>query len=192
MKTSLPILITMLLLVSAVASNAQNKYQIRSLKTVKPIGPIADSTSQPYNISIELDHHYPYCGGAYPDESEMYNYQILANATFHLYNIETGEKSNVKTDSTGTLKLNLPPGKYGLREMYKDCTFSEFCARYQTTAGDYYERADSSCYENWWKSNFIEFTVTSPTFLQTFSYTFSDHCFTGNNPCISYMGPWPP
>ena len=172
-------------------SHAQYKRMIRKTNAVE-YGPQPDSVNTEANVEVNVDHYYPYCGGAYPDESELNNYSILSNTSFMLYCLDTNEKLIVKSDQYGTIRLMLKPGRYALREMYKECSYEEFAEKYKPkTLGSDYEE-DPLCYKRWWASYFLDFTIESPEIKQVFNHTFFDACFTGNNPCISYFGPYPP
>jgi len=172
-------------------SNAQYKRMIRQTE-LSHFGPQVDSAGIEANVEVNVTHYYPYCGGAYPDESDLNNYSILSNTSFMLYCLDSNEKIIVKSNANGTIKLNLKPGKYALREMYKECTYEEFAEKYKPkNIGNDYEE-DPLCYKRWWASYFLEFTVESPEVKKVYDYSFYDACFTGNNPCISYFGPYPP
>jgi len=146
----------------------------------------------PINIIIFIDQYIPYCGGASPSEEQMNNYQAFGNTDFVLVNIETGEKIIVKTDSTGHLNLSLPIGKYGIKEIFKNCTFQEFYQNALSQSNSYIQEMDEECYRNWWSSYLGEFSITESTSVIKEHYSTSQGCFTGNNPCIIYTGPYPP
>lgn len=187
MKHNLVLLIFIFRLMTGVVSVAQ--YYNPNTTVILPS---PDSAAFRCNVIIAIDHYFPYCGGAYPTDDQMNNYQKIVNAPFLLIDLDTGEKQTVKTNTSGELVLNLKPGRYGLKETFKDCSFEKFMEHYTIESSDYYADGGIDCYKNWWASNFLEFTVTAVEEKQTLRYTFSDQCFTGNNPCISYMGPYPP
>ena len=147
-----------------------------------------------YNVSIKLFRFTPYCGGAAPDwEMEQRQTSPMNYTTLLLLDLDANMKREVKTDSAGVLYLNLKPGKYAIREKYKDCSFEEFKKQNFQNSDDYYiSTPDSNCYYNWWSSNFLEFEVTKEDSLYQYSQTTYSQCFTGRNPCINYIGPWPP
>lgn len=152
-----------------------------------------DSADQ-YNISIYFTHFTPYCGGAAPDPGRIAQQtRAQSNTYFLLINLNTGEKSKVKTNDMGFLYLNLPQGKYAIREMYKDVSFEEFREQYYQPPSDYHQESpDEECYRKWWQSNLGEFTILAGDEVQELKMGTSESCFTGNNPCISYTGPYPP
>ena len=147
-----------------------------------------------HNISITITHFQPWCGGMAPTEEMMERQtQLQRYTSFILLDIISGEKSKVKTDSTGTLYLKIAPGKYAIRELYKDCTFEEFKAENYREPDDYYVvNGQADCYETWWASNLGTFEILAGDEIQHFDWSTRDRCFTGNNPCVSYTGPWPP
>lgn len=193
------IISVVLILVLSNTLYGQKENKVRNQKVKKEIiqdtlNVITENTLiDTCNVSIKFMHYYPYCGGAYPDESEMNNYVILTNTTFNLINLDDKSKIQVKTDSLGYLKILLPLGRYGIQELYKDCTFDEFYARYKSTTTDQYtEEQGIVCYRSWWSSMLVEFEITDSTPVFVWEATTFSACFTGDNPCMTYFGPYPP
>lgn len=178
------------------SASAQKKERVKKIKPERSIkDQTVDSSAlflQSFNVSIYITQYYPYCGGAYPDESEQNNYQPLRNSNFVLINFTTNTETMVQTDSTGTLKLNLAPGKYGIKELYKNIPFDEFYEKYYVGGNDQMKAEGKECYRGWWSSLLGEFIIVDPTTKIQSDYTIYSACFTGNNPCLSYFGPWPP
>ena len=150
--------------------------------------------NEPFNVKISITHYTQYCGGAAPSEETLSRLnQPEANTSFVLLNLETQEKSEIKTDSTGTIYLNLPIGKYAVREKFKDCDYETFVSQNPTPTGKYHvEVPDTNCYKNWWAANLSEFEIVKDSPVQFFNLGTRTNCFTGNNPCIYYNGPHPP
>lgn len=172
--------------------NKEQKEKIIVTDSVNIVS-FKDSTNERiYPVQIFMQHYIPYCGGAAPNWDQMNNYNPMANTNYHLIDLETGKKSKVLTDENGYLKLRLPTGKYGIQELFKDCTFGEFQEKFKIEQTDFILPKDSECYKNWWQSNLGEFEVISQSETQSSSMTESESCFTGNNPCIIYIGPYPP
>ena len=145
-----------------------------------------------YNVQVKILRYIPYCGGAAPSEEMMNNYQPGIN-DFVLINNSTKEKSTFRTDSLGMYQLNLDNGEYIIREIFKDLTYEEFYAKNSITKGQYYKNTtDTDCYRKWWEQNLFEFEITDTTTIIQLTSTLKSACFTGNNPCIMYNGPWPP
>lgn len=181
------------LLTSVSAQKTSRVKKVKQKESVKeqivnPTALVIDSI----NVSIYITHHYPYCGGAYPDESEMNNYQPLANTNFVLINFTTNTETIVKSDSTGTLKLNLAPGKYGIKETYKNIPFEEFYEKYYVEGNDQTQAEGKECYRSWWSGLLSEFVIVDSATKIKSDCTIYDACFTGINPCLNYFGSWPP
>lgn len=147
-----------------------------------------------YNVQLQLYNFTPYCGGAAPDwEDEMRQTSPMSNTTFIFIDYNTDTKREVKSDNNGVLRMYLQPGKYALREKYKDVSYEEFYKQYYHAPDDYYfNNGDTSCYYNWWTSNLVGMVITNPDSLYDYQVTTYAQCFTGINPCISYMGAYPP
>ena len=145
------------------------------------------------NVNITITHHTPYCGGEAPSQDmlDRLSYAI-SNTHYNLINLKTLEKTKVKTDSLGILHLNMGIGSYAIQEMYKDCSFSEFMQRANPQTGMYMKDMGEDCYKTWWQSHLGEFTVISEDEFQHLYMGESESCFTGNNPCLMYTGPYPP
>ncbi|MBK7129418.1 MAG: hypothetical protein IPM74_07105 [Crocinitomicaceae bacterium] len=190
-------LVMILFLSKSIYAQKENKVRNKKVKTeiVQDTLKIVteDTITDDFNVSIKFMHYYPYCGGAYPDESELNNYFIFTNTTYNLINLTDKTKIQVKTDSLGYLNIFLPPGKYGIQELFKDCTFDEFYERYKSKTTDQYtEDQGTICYRSWWSSMLVEFEITDSTTVFTWEATTFSACFTGENPCLNYFGPYPP
>jgi len=144
------------------------------------------------NVFITITQYFPYCGGAYPTEQEMNNFSPLSNCNFILINLETKAESTIKTNSAGILILDLAPGNYAVKEMYKNCTYEEFLIKHPIISNQDMMNAGEECYKKWWSSYLCEFIITATGFIIEYEISLFDQCFTGNNPCISYLGPYPP
>lgn len=152
-----------------------------------------DSTNEiEFPIRVFIQKYIPYCGGAAPDWKQMNNYAPVANTQFSLIDLGTGKRTTVLTDSNGIIELNLPVGNYGIKEMFKDCSLYEFKQKFKVENSEYIIAKDSECYEKWWQSNLGEFEVIAGAEKLIFTLTENNSCFTGNNPCIMYVGLYPP
>ncbi len=178
------------------SASAQKKERVKKIKPERSIiEETVDSSTlvlQAFNVSIYITQHIPYCGGAYPDESEQNRNIPLIHANFVLINLTTNTQSIVQTDSTGTLKLSLAPGKYGLQEIYKNIPFDEFYAKYYNGGNSQIITEGKECYRSWWSRLLSEFIIVDPATTIQSDCTIYDACFTGNNPCLNYFGPYPP
>jgi len=70
-----------------------------------------------FRTGLRVNQYYHYCGGVAPSYAQMNNYQPLSNVSFVLVNLETCEQCIVQADSTGIIRLYLPKGSYGIKEM---------------------------------------------------------------------------
>jgi len=149
------------------------------------------SRAQDYNVKIEIRHSVPYCGGAAPSYEDL-NQSYLVSGNFYLVNLITNQKTLITSNSKGIIALDLNIGKYGILEAFKNVSFHEFKKNNESNNGDYYQTGNDDCYKKWWKANLIEFEVTDNTKTQELKAATYSRCFTGNNPCDMYNGPYPP
>ncbi len=143
-----------------------------------------------HNVQIMIREHIPYCGGAYPSDEQL-NRSKPYDAGLVLTNTIDGSKKDVNAKN-GVLYLNLPEGKYTLKEKYKDIPFNQFFLNAERSGGSYIIPGDSICYKKWWESNLVEFEVISNEATKILNCTVSSRCYTGINPCDYYNGPYPP
>lgn len=172
------------------ASKSQNKVknEINAVDQTE----IPKNNIDNFNVKIKVTQYYPYCEGAYPDPEDLNNFSLLSNTNFILYNFKTKNSEIVKSDSTGTIKLNLPNGHYGIKEMYKNVSFEAFLKNYYEAPQMYFQGGDTACYKNWWMSYLSEFTLSDTIPYVDQNISIQDACFTGMNPCLYYFGPYPP
>lgn len=86
----------------------------------------------------------------------------------------------------------LPPGKYVIKEKFKDVPLKDFIQNNSHENSSYYQNGTEECFKNWKNSNLFEFEILSQDTLVNLSTTVGASCFTGTNPCIHYNGPYPP
>jgi len=182
----LSILFFLVFACSSVKNNVTTNKEITEakLEVLEEMGII-----EQHNVEVQITQTFPYCGGAAPTE-EMMNQSRPANGNYILVNKTSKQKSTVVADSTGTIYLNLENGEYSLRQTYKDMTFEEFYAKNSGKGNSFISR-DVDCYRKWWENNLLDFTINDTTEVKT-KVTFGSACFTGNNPCLIYTGPYPP
>jgi len=144
-----------------------------------------------YNVKITITKYIPYCGGAAPTQEQMSNYQP-AVGEFILVNHTKGKKSTVQTNSKGIIHIKLPLGEYSLRETYKNMNFKQFYAKELSKGSKNTKNGTKECYENWWKTNLVDFKINDIKDTLKFSANIYQSCFTGVNPCFTYTGPYPP
>jgi len=191
---NMKIIFYIMLLVSTTACASSKSTNHSSKEISEDTTKQKAQTIEDDSVIITIHHYTPYCGGAAPSQDILARQnQAQRNTTFLLINLETNKKTEVKTDSNGVLKLKLPDGKYGIKEKYKDCSFKEFMEQYEKETGqNYIPNNDSDCYKKWWMSNLGEFEITASSPIQEFNWQTRSACFVGRNPCVNYIGPWPP
>ena len=156
---------------------------------------LSDSTQvikdkSPFNLQLSIQKHHPYCGGAAPTEDMINNY-TLVSGYFILINKQTGTKSKVMSNN-GIIELNLEIGHYSIQETFKNISFNEFYKKYKSKDKMYRQNGSEDCFKKWWSTNLFEFDITDTTVFIKDETTIYDRCFTGNNPCVQYTGPYPP
>ncbi len=137
-----------------------------------------------FNVQFTARQYIPYCGGAYPREDQMNQYAQL-HGGFLLIDLQTNEKLALNANHKDVFRLMLSPGKYVIKEEFKDVPFKQFMQQ-QRKGGMYMMPGTDECYKNWWTTNLAEFEIVEGGEPQTFNFQLSNSCFTGNNPCAIY------
>lgn len=96
------------------------------------------------------------------------------------------------TDSLGIIHLNLSYGKYCLKRAEKKLSFDDFYKKHKKENDAYNIYRDSTCYYNWWKSCEYTFELNEEIDTITDEVIISSRCYTGEDPCHNYIGPYPP
>jgi len=143
-----------------------------------------------HNVKIQIIEYYPYCGGASPSHEEL-NRQGIYSENVLLIDLSNNQKQTITPNNKGLYLLELKPGNYAIKEMYKNVPFDQFISTVGKTNGAYIIHGSSDCYKNWWESNLKEFTVDSSVALTIVNCSISSSCYTGINPCDYYDGPIP-
>jgi len=183
---SLPFLIVLLSCATGKKNITQNNHFESNIVKTESIN------NEDVSVVINIQRHFPYCGGAAPT-NDMLNRYSPEVGDFILIDNSTQQHKTVRTDDTGNLRLKLSPGSYTIREKYKDTTFEAFYAIQNGATNQMYTiNLDKDCYKKWWKSNLLDFSVNDSTLNEKFKITLRNSCFTGNNPCLIYNGPHPP
>lgn len=151
---------------------------------------VVNTTHATFNIQLKIQRHFPYCGGAAPTEDMLNNYSPVSG-NFILIEKQTATRSTV-ISKNGIIQLQLKPGQYSIRETFKDIPFDVFYAKHAITDRTHYQNDSEECYKRWWKTNLFEFEITDTTTFLKYEKTLYSRCFTGNNPCLQYSGPYPP
>lgn len=116
----------------------------------------------------------------------------LANEVFYLYKDERPasvvDMIKLTTDAEGTFSIDLKDGTYSIISEDKALPIDEFIAK-KKVVDQFYTYSNDDCFETW---------RTTPDFTIELSksaeevVTISERCFTGDNPCMKYTGPYPP
>jgi hypothetical protein len=110
--------------------------------------------SQKKSVRIDITYSQPYCGGAKPTkemEAEAakerpYTYKKIVVVS------ESGKANTLKTDKTGSLKMNLLPGNYKLYEAWR---------YYKRTPSGYtLKDLDTTCLKVEWQHELYTVVVT--------------------------------
>lgn len=182
-----------LTLLAVIAVSCKSKKSAASL----PDKISGEITALPLNVNIAVKIHIPHCGGVAPSEEQMN--MIVPEINKHFVIVWAEDNSNTEamstkviTDSSGVIRVNLPVGKYCLIRKEKHVPFKTF---YKSNSGendDYFEYNNEDCFYKWWKSCTLSFEVTDESEHLSLQTTIYPNCFTGENPCKFYKGPYPP
>ena len=146
-------------------------------------------TKLEFNTELTITKSIPYCGGARPTEDMLNRFEFV---TTHFILIdENNIKKEVKSNSKGIINLQLPKGKYHLKEVSKNMPFEKFYSFQSNDKGKYIEVGKRDCYNKWWKKNVINFEIIEPSKLLKASGKLYSNCYT-KNPCDRYTGPQRP
>lgn len=147
---------------------------------------------KPFVVTFQV--HRPYCGGMRPpDDLADGTTELLANTVFYVYEGERPSSITkmikVTTNSEGELKIDLKKGVYSVIQADKTLPLDEFIAK-KKVISELYKYNSDECFETW---------RTTPDFVGEIgklgvkeTVTINEKCFTGDNPCMQYDGPYPP
>ena len=144
-------------------------------------------------LTVTFQSHSPYCGGAAPTKEQEAGFtNPLANEVFYVYKDERPasitKMIRVTSDAEGKFSIDLKKGKYSIIRADKTLPLNEFIAK-KKIDGPHYEYSDDACFETWRTTADFTIDLSSPTEeIATIQRT----CFTGDNPCMQYTGPYPP
>ncbi|MFH0867099.1 MAG: hypothetical protein V1904_12960 [Bacteroidota bacterium] len=155
-----------------------------------------DSIKQSNNVVLTIKRKVPYCGGVVPTY-EMANRKETAAYDDFIIQYQQGCGDSLwfkefNTDSSGMISCHLPVGKYCLKRAVKKIPFDDFYKMHKKEDDKWHTYRDSTCYYNWWKSCDFTFELNDEiTSIETEVLLIS-RCYTGEDPCIIYKGPYPP
>jgi len=144
-------------------------------------------------LSVTFQSHRPYCGGAAPTKEQENGFtEPIANQVFYLYKGERPQSVTnmvkVTTNDQGKFSIDLEEGTYSIIHGDKALQLNEFIKK-KKIDGSHYEYSDDSCFEKWRTTP--DFTINLAQAADE-TVVISESCFTGNNPCMQYTGPYPP
>lgn len=146
-----------------------------------------------HKLDVTLSSHRPYCGGAAPDpEQEQGSTTPLSGQVFYLYEGErpasVSQMVKIRTDLEGHFSIDLKTGVYSVISEDKTLSLEEFIAKHKII-DQFYSYAPDSCFEEWRNRPNLVVDLSSN---ESRNLTIEEDCFTGNNPCMLYTGPYPP
>ncbi|MDG1330879.1 MAG: prealbumin-like fold domain-containing protein [Crocinitomicaceae bacterium] len=144
-------------------------------------------------LTVTFQSHRPYCGGAAPTEAQSAGFtNPIANQVFYIYKDERPSSITkmvrVKTDENGKLSIDLKDGTYSIISEDKALPIDEFIKK-KKIEGDFYQYSADSCFETWRTTPDLTVEISNPM-VET--VTIQQKCYTGDNPCMKYTGPYPP
>ena len=144
-------------------------------------------------LSLTFQSQKPYCGGARPTKEEENGFtNPLANQVFYIYKDERPSSVTnmikVTTDAEGAFSIDLKNGIYSVISADKALPIDEFITK-KKIIDQFYTYSDDSCFKTWRTTPDFTIDLTQAT---NEVVTISEKCFTGDNPCMQYTGPYPP
>ncbi|NVK63375.1 MAG: hypothetical protein HWE22_02260 [Flavobacteriales bacterium] len=144
-------------------------------------------------LTVTFQSHRPYCGGAAPTEEQAKGFtEPMANQVFYLYKDErpnsVTDMVKVTTDESGTFSIDLKDGRFSIISEDKALPLKEFIKK-KKIEGEFYEYSDDSCFETWRTTPEFTIDLSHPTDEVV---TIKTDCYTGDNPCMQYTGPYRP
>lgn len=140
-----------------------------------------------------IQTHKPYCGGARPTpEMEKGFTDPVPNADFYIYSGDRPENKKdmikVTTNEQGVFTVQLIPGEYHIVQAQKLLPLEEFIKN-NTYDSQHYQQAPEPCFRDWKDSPDFSFKLEGES---KEVFTENHRCFIGANPCLKYVGPYPP
>jgi hypothetical protein len=147
-----------------------------------------------FKAEIVLNSVRPHCGGALLslEDSQGRLIPIMNTDYFLIQSFDSipdfSKYQTIKTNELGTIKVDLSEGIYHLFHKDKSLNIDAWL-KLKQRQGENYKNAPESCFLDWKKRPDFIFEIKSDS---TISLSERHRCFTGNNPCIEYYGPYPP
>ena len=143
-------------------------------------------------LAIHINKWKPYCGGAKPTEDMLKGLKTpFSGEKFKLYFIgEISSEKIITLDEYGNWKGKIPKNvSCEIYRLDKTISLDELRKKYSKELGKFYTIIEDKEIILWQKqADFIIPIVTK----KRISFDIQDKCFVGLNPCIRYIGPFPP
>jgi hypothetical protein len=147
-------------------------------------------------VKVLITSTTSFCGGArLADDHEvlqqLQNPKPYANKVFYLRRGATNSTRKairVVTDSNGCFQIKLKPGNYCL--LYETQLHKPDTGKFKSNSS--YEFTGVECLYNWWQRGFQTLKVGNKSTTLSFNIHFP--CFMNpiEQPCMEYIGPFPP
>lgn len=146
-----------------------------------------------HTIILKFSRHIPHCGGAAPTPEQINGYsEAISGKTYAIFEHEYNSNKKPLTESTtnkqGVIEIKLSSGKFAVVDKQKLLPLNEFIEK-NTPDNIHYRSQDSLCFETWKSKPDFTIDIQNDTIIML---TERHQCFTGANPCIEYVGPYPP
>lgn len=143
---------------------------------------------------VTFQKHRPYCGGMRPSDTMADGItEVMSNTVFYIYEGERPASitnmTKVTTNEEGQLKIDLKKGVYSVIQADKALPLDEFIAK-KKIEGPFYKYSSDDCFDTWRKTPDFVGEIGRLGIRET--VTINEKCFTGDNPCMQYDGPYPP
>lgn len=144
-------------------------------------------------LTVTFQTHRPYCGGAAPSKEQANGFtNPIANEVFYIYKGERPKSVTkmvkVTSDAEGKFSIDLEDGVYSIIREDKTLPLDKFIKK-KKIEGVHYTYSTDDCFETWRTTPDFTIDLTHPTEEVV---TIKERCFTGDNPCMKYTGPYPP
>jgi len=157
----------------------------------------SSTSSKAQWVKVYITSTESYCGGARPSDEMLQEIQTPKPYAFKTFYLRKGAQNSkgkvikVVTDSAGCFSIKLKPGKYCL--LYPTQLKEPDYSKYKSTENQEY--LGKACLRAWWLKGWQIISVKD-TADRAISKSFNIHfpCFINeiDNPCMQYVGPYPP
>lgn len=151
---------------------------------------LTSCTAQKVSIFIEV--HKPYCGGAKPTPDMAKGSSVpFSNEKVAVYKVR-GDLSSfykwIQMDSDGKWNGSLKSGNYKIYRTDKTLSIEEIQKKFRKPDSEMYAFVGEEMVKSWKETPDLTFEVKDQASV---SITLREKCFVGLNPCMEYVGPKP-